>query len=138
MINKKGNDDEHQIVLRGVKVPIFEQLLIDFPDDLEVGYTDIVAVSERKLIMMVRDRGHALTIEITLQMNTARMEYFIPKICNIDMVNDLPGINKINQDSIAATGIIEIPINELSNTIFNFISKVPTDKDNPMINWNTL
>ncbi len=129
LINKKENDYQYPILLRGVKVPVFEQLLDTFPNDLDVGWTDMVAVNERKLLMMVRDRGHALTIEITLNLQTARIEYFIPKLCNIDMINNLPGVNKVNQDSVGATGIIEIPITDLSNTLFNFISKVPTDSD---------
>lgn len=129
LINKKENDYKYPISLRGLKVPMFEQLLALFPNDLDVGWTDMVAVNERKLLMMVRDRGHALTIEITLNLQTARLEYFIPKLCNIDMINDLPGINKVNQDSVGATGVIEIPISDLPNVLFNFISKVPTDSD---------
>lgn len=129
LIDKKEKDYNYSISLRGVKVPTFEQLLALFPNDLDVGWTDMVAINERKLLMMVRDRGHALTIEITLNLQTARIEYFIPKICNIDMVNNLPGINKVNQDSVGATGIIEIPISDLPNTLFSFISKVPMDSD---------
>jgi hypothetical protein len=129
LIDKKENDYKYPILLRGVKVPAFEQLLALFPNDLDVGWTDMVAINERKLLMMVRDRGHALTIEITLNLQTARIEYFIPKICNVDMVNNLPGINKVNQDSVGATGIIEIPISDLPNTLFSFISKVPMDSD---------
>lgn len=129
LIDKKENNYKYPISLRGIRVPVFEQLLAIFPNDLDVGWTDMVAVNERKLLMMVRDRGHALTIEITLNLQTARIEYFIPKICNVDMVNNLPGINKVNQDSVGATGIIEIPISDLPNTLFSFISKVPMDSD---------
>lgn len=129
LINKKENDYGYPISLRGFQVPLFEQLLEVFPNDLDVGWTDMVAVNERKLLMMVRDRGHALTIEITLNIQTARIEYFIPKLCNIDMVNNLPGINKVNQDSVGATGVIEVPLNDLQNTLFSFISKVPMDSD---------
>ena len=131
------NNYKYPISLRGIKVPVFEQLLAVFPNDLDVGCTDMVAVNERKLLMMVRDRGHALTIEITLNLQTARIEYFIPKICNVDMVNNLPGINKVNQDSVGATGILEIPISDLSNTLFSFISKVPMDSDMIINNRNT-
>lgn len=89
----------------------------------------MVAISERKLLMMVRDRGHALSIEITLNGQNARLEYFIPKVCNVDMVNNLPGINRVNEDSIGATGVVETPVEELPNVLFNFISKVPMDGD---------
>ncbi len=79
--------------------------------------------------MMIRDRGHALTIEISLNNNIARLEYFIPKLCNIDMINSLPGVNKVNKNSIGATGILEIDINKLPNCLFDLISRVPMDSD---------
>ena len=89
----------------------------------------MVAINDKKLIIMVRDRGHALTIEVTLNNNIARIEYFIPKLCNIEMINNLPGVNKVNKNSIGATGVIETPINTLPGVLFDFISKVPTDYD---------
>ena len=129
LLNQKNNKYNYPISLRGIKVPVFEQLFEQFPIELNVGWTDMVAISEKKLIMMVRDRGHALSMEISLNNNVARIEYFIPKLCNIEMINRLPGINKVNKDSIGATGSVEVPINALSETLFNFISKVPSDSD---------
>lgn len=129
VVNQKDNSYDYPITLRGYYTPLFNQLFLEFPNELDVGVTDMVAINERKLLMMVRDRGHALTIEITLNLQTARIEYFIPKLCNINMINNLPGINKVNENSVGATGVIEIPTNELSNTLFSFISKVPTDAD---------
>jgi len=129
LINQKQNEFGYPIQLRGNKVEIFEHLFEVFPINIDVGWTDMVAINEKKLIMMVRDRGHALSIEITLNGNMARIEYFIPKLCNIDMINALPGINKVNNASIGATGTIEINKNELPHVLFDFISKVPTDDD---------
>lgn len=129
LLNQKNNKYNYPISLRGVEVSTFEQLFEQFPIDLDVGWTDMVIINEKKLIMMVRDRGHALTIEITLNNDMARIEYFIPKLCNIDMINKLSGVNKVNKDSIGATGAIEIPINALSETLIDFISKVPMDSD---------
>ena len=129
IISERNNNFNYPIVLRGYKTPIFEQLYDLFPDFIDVGNTDMVAINERKLLMMVRDRGHALTIEITLDNNKARLEYFIPKLCNVDMINKLPGVNKVNEDSIGATGAFEITIDDLPNSLYDFISKVPTDFD---------
>lgn len=129
LLNQKNNKYNYPISLRGVEVSTFEQLFEQFPIDLDVRWTDMVIINEKKLIMMVRDRGHALTIEITLNNDMARIEYFIPKLCNIDMINKLPGVNKVNKDSIGATGAIEIPVNTLSKTLIDFISKVPMDSD---------
>ncbi len=128
-IGEKENAFHYPISLRGENSPLFEQLFEQFPNDLDVGWTDMVVIDEKKMIMMVRDRGHALTIEVSLNKENARVEYFIPKLCNIDMINALPGVNKVNNDSIGATGAIELPANNLSNVLFDFISKVPTDED---------
>ena len=51
------------------------------------------------------------------------------KLCNIDMINRLPGINKVTSDSIGATGVIVTEIKYLSDTLVDFILKVPTDTD---------
>lgn len=128
-IGQKMNDFEYPIILRGNNSEVFKMLYEKFPTDLDVGWTDMVVVSEKKMIMMVRDRGHALTIEITLNNNIARVEYFIPKLCNIEMINSLPGINSVNENSVGATGVIETDISNLSGTLFSFISMVPTDDD---------
>ena len=45
------------------------------------------------------------------------------------MINTLPGVNKVNENSIGATGVIEVPINDLLDALFDFILKVPTDSD---------
>lgn len=129
LINQKQNEFDYPIQLRGNKSEIFEDLFEKFPTDIDVGWTDMVIINEKKLIMMVRDRGHALSIEITLNNDKARIEYFIPKLCNIDMINKLPGVNKVDNNSVGATGVIEVDKNELPQVLFNFISKVPMDSD---------
>lgn len=129
LVNKKENIDNDSISLRGKSGEKFNNLFNQFPIDLDVGQTDMVVVNPKKMIMMVRDRGHALTIEITINNSVSRIEYFIPKLCNVEMINKLPGINKVNNQSIGATGTFEVPNEMLNNAIFDFISKVPTDLD---------
>lgn len=129
VIDEKYNKYNYPISLRGVEVPIFKQLFTMFPTNMDCGWTDMVVINEKKLIMMVRDRGHALSIEISLNNNIARIEYFIPKLCNIEMINKLPGVNKVNQNNVGATGVIEVTINDLPSILFDFISKVPMDSD---------
>lgn len=135
LINEKNNIFKYPIKLRGKKVDVFEKLFYQFPTDIDVGWTDMVVINEKKLIMMVRDRGHALSIEISLNGDMARIEYFIPKLCNIDMINALPGINKVNNNSVGATGVIEVKLVNLNEVLFNFISKVPTDNDMILDNY---
>ncbi len=129
LLNEKDNQHNNTISLRGIRNPMFEQLFMMFPTDLDCGITDMVIINEKTLIMMVRDRGHALSIEVTLNKDNARIEYFIPKICNVEMVNKIPGVNKVNADSIGTTGTIEVEVKDLPTALFNFISMVPTDMD---------
>ncbi len=127
--NSKNNNYNYPISLRGDNSIIFKKLYDLFPLDLDCGWTDMIVINEKKLLMMIRDRGHALTIEITLNNDKAKLEYFIPKICNVEMVNNLPGVNKIKDHSIGTTGLIETNISDLPNTLYNFISKVPMDEN---------
>lgn len=129
VVAQKTNEYGYEIVLRGSSNNTFSELFNGLPLDLDVGPTDMVCLDDEKLLMMVRDRGHALTIEITLNNDIARVEYFIPKLCNIDMINVLPGVNKVNEDSCGATGIFEVNKNDLSGSLIAFISKVPMDSD---------
>ena len=128
-VSEKKNDNDYPITLRGASTEVFQRLYEAFPTNIEVGWTDLVALNERKMLVMVRDRGHALTLEITLNGDKARVEYFIPKICNIDMVNALPGINPATENSVGATGVFETDVSELSEKVIYLIEKVPTDKD---------
>lgn len=129
LLNEKDNQHNNTISLRGIRNPMFEQLFMMFPTDLDCGITDMVIINEKTLIMMVRDRGHALSIEVTLNKDNEEIEYFIPKICNVEMVNKIPGVNKVNDDSIGTTGTIEVEVKDLPTALFNFISMVPTDMD---------
>lgn len=129
LINTKVNDNNEDIALRGCNSSYFESLFDIFPLDLDIGVTDMLIINERRMIMMVRDRGHALTTEVIINGEEAFVEYFIPKICNADMVNELPGINRISEDSKTATGRFSVKKEKLPHALFNFISKVPTDSD---------
>ena len=129
VIDKKTNNSGETITLRGVDTEEAHQIYRDFPESLDVGETDIVCLNNNKILMMIRDKGHALTTEISLNGDEARIEYFIPKICNVEMVNSLPGVNKVKEDSVGATGVIVTNSKYLSNTLIDFISKVPTDED---------
>ena len=137
-IGKTKSSSEEPVSLRGERNEVFEQLFSQFPNELYVGKTDMVIINDKKLIMMVRDRGHALTFEVSLKKDgKAKVEYFIPKIINVEMINSLPGIYpKVKEDSIAAVGKFEVPIEALASSLYDFISKVPTDYDRPFESFN--
>ena len=89
----------------------------------------MVVVNDNKLLIMIRDIGHALTFEITVNEKVCEINYFIPKICNAHMFNLLPGVNRVNENSLGAIGKFNVSVDELPNTLYNFIKKVPKDDD---------
>ena len=78
---------------------------------------------------MIRDLGHALTIEIDIEDNKCMIRYFIPKICNIDMINSLKGVKKVKKGDNYTVGMFECTLEKLPFELVDFISKVPTDMD---------
>lgn len=128
-IEEKKNQTGYPISLYGKDTELCKMLFNNFPLELSCGWTDIVSLDDNNIIMMVRDRGQALSIEIVKENDKYYIKYFIPKICNIDMVNDLKGVRKVTRDSKFTTGIFETNINNLSFELVDFISKVPTDAD---------
>ena len=96
--------------------------------------TDIVAVNTNRTLMMVRNRGHALTVDIRQDDNDGyTVEYFVPKICNAEKVNQLPGVRKVNEDADArafTTGLFGVDDEaEVAPKVLEFLKNVPTDAD---------
>lgn len=88
-----------------------------------------MSISDDRVIMMVRDIGHALSIEIEKENDKYYIRYFIPKVCNIDMVNSLKGVKKVKKGDNYTVGIFETSLEKLPFDLVDFISKVPTDID---------
>jgi len=125
-LHEKNNDFNYQINLYGKENEIAERLYENFPLNLDVGDTDILALTN-KILIMVRDRGHSLSIEINVKDNECDVRYFIPKICNTIMVNNLRGVHKVDENSKFTVGEFRNNINEIDDAIFNFIENVPMD-----------
>ena len=87
---------------------------------------------------MARDLGHALTVEIEYDENMAHVSYFIPKVCNILMVNKLKGITPVKVDENGnlktpyAKGSFEVETKDLLPTIIELLQNVPQDRDMSM------
>jgi hypothetical protein len=128
-LSEKNNYENSAITLYGKENESARNIFKKFPKELSCGCTDIVSLSNDRIIMMIRDRGHALSIEIEKENNMYYVRYFIPKICNIDMVNELKGVNKVNKESQYTVGVFETSLEKLPFEIIDFISKVPMDKD---------
>ena len=131
-ISEKQNQFKYPISLYGEQTKAAEELFNNFPMDLDVGWTDIISL-EDQIFMMVRDRGHALTIDIDTSKDDYLVKYFVPKLCNEDMIKALPGINKDNISQNGASGCFQCKNTEFTNKLFSFIEKVPTDNDMPPI-----
>ena len=131
-ISEKQNQFKYPISLYGEQTKAAEELFNNFPMDLDVGWTDIISL-EDQIFMMVRDRGHALTIDIDTSKDDYLVKYFVPKLCNEDMIKALPGINKDNISQNGTSGCFQCKNTEFTNKLFSFIEKVPTDNDMPPI-----
>lgn len=124
---------DYPITLYGTKTQMSEIIFNMFPTDSNVGYTDIVSFDKsNKILMLIRDLSHALSIEIDVNRSDITVRYHIPKLCNIHMINKLKGINKIREDAdifSGANGMFVTTKEEFVNDLFNFINMVPTDSD---------
>ena len=129
-ISKYGD----KCTLYGLSNDIAREIYDNISEESKLGNTYVIGL-EDKILMMIRDRGHALTIEIDIdkEKGTAFVKYFIPKICNIEKVNQLRGINKIPNNikwrDTNARGMYETSLDGFGQDMVNFIKKVPTDSD---------
>lgn len=133
VISKKNNNYNYPITLYGEPGEISKMIFDSFSNEINCGWTDIVSLEKNnKIYMMIRDLGHATTIEFDISGNDIMVSYFIPKICNAEKVNKLRGVNKVSIDSDAGcstTGKFISSVDEIGNDLNNFLSMIPTDDD---------
>lgn len=130
-VAEKENNYHYRITLRGESDGLGRQVYDAIPDDLDVGYTDIVTV-DGHVMMMVRDRGHALTISGEADAQDPEkiwVDYNIPKLCNEEMIKKLPGL--AGYSSNGARGMFVTTRDGFGAAVVDFIGKVPMDKDMP-------
>lgn len=132
-IDVKNQDDEvewmtYKLYGKDTEIArdIFNKLPENEPRIDEVSF-------DNHIILMVRDRGHALTIDVQNELDHYRVSYYIPKICNIDMVNSLKGISKVDpnkkSDFDSAHGEFVVDKSSVGDEINKLITSVPTDED---------
>ena len=119
---KRNGVSRDPMVLYGEKTELAQKLFDAIPSDLDCGYTDIISMQDR-ILMMIRDRGHALTIDIDSadEKGDILVKYFVPKLCNEEMIKRLPGVGNISPNG--ASGIFICKEDELSKRLFDFIGK---------------
>lgn len=137
-LGEKKNTKGYPITLYGEPSAIGDEIFEKFPNELDVGWTDIISMPN-KVCMMVRDRGHALTIDMdTSKEEEIEVKYFIPKLCNEEMIKALKGIDKANITNDGARGSFTAKKEEITEELFGFIEKVPTDADIERPNWDEI
>ena len=133
VIDKKLNESEEWSILYGKESKEARDIYDNLPNGKREGQIDVVSF-DNHVLLMIRDVGHALTIDVqTNEKDKYRVNYFIPKICNVNMVNELPGVKKVSENSDTTHGEFEVEKENLGKEIANFISKVPTDADHVSI-----
>lgn len=124
-IQKYINDEGFYVTLRGNSCVLGENLFNQL-QKLPLGITDICVLGD-KIIIMVRDIGHALCIEIEKENDMYYVKYHIPKTGNLMMINSLKGINKIDNPNNAALGKFATDEENLISDITNLIKGIPDD-----------
>ena len=114
----------------GQKTQLSQKLFDELPVNMGNGYMKLVSLNN-KMILMVRDVGHATSFEIDVDGDILKINYYIPKMSKnvIDLINSLKGINKVNENSKYATGYFETTKENFVNEIQNLIKAIPTDNE---------
>ena len=125
-INKSLNN-QSLIKLHGNITPLSNEIFKILDTNLDTGDIDIFSLSKtNKVIMMIRDKGHATSLEIDDDNDKLFINYYIPKIINANMVNSLPGVKKINNDSPYTVGSFYLKKDDLPK-LNKFIDMIPDD-----------
>ena len=117
--------------LYGEKTQIATSIFDGLDNFMADSEKTILSISDNHIIIMLRDFGHATTLDINIDKENAWIDYFIPKVCNYLMVNSLPGIRKIEEGTYfpTAKGMIVVKTADLAHYINDFIKKIPTDNE---------
>lgn len=123
-------NEKWSVTLRGEDSDLARQVYDSFDISIDVGTTDIVAISDDKILITVRDRGHALQIE-TEEKNDKEIGvyYFIPKVLEPEMFDNIKGITKVEEGDTFAVGSFVTDKENVGSEIFNIVKKVPSDYD---------
>ena len=128
-INLRGSTNDLTKQIYNTLIQQSELLPYEYRRAIGIGTTDIIAINKsKKIIMMVRDIGHSLTIEAKEEKNEQiGVEYFVPKVIDANLVRQLPGINNFNDGDYFATGSFITSKKEFCNDIIRLVNSVPTD-----------
>ena len=130
-----------KVALRGDENPYAKEIydtLIEQASDLSyefrfdnIGNTDIVAINKsNKILIMVRDKGHSLTIESKLEQDgNFGVEYYMPKSISYEVVRKLKGFQHSNSKYSFSKGSFLTSSSLFVNDIVDLINSSPTDEN---------
>lgn len=127
IIQEKEILSSEKIYLRGDNNDTAKKIFDNIELTSDVGQTDIIGINEDQTFIMIRDKAHALTIQIEKKDNQYEVDYFIPKLCNYDMINKLEGVTKVDSESKYTKGMFNTSNPEVS--VIELINNVPKDDD---------
>lgn len=123
-------NDGGSVTLRGNNSKLAQQIYEAFNTNVPVGTTDIVSIDDDKILITVRNRGHALQIEIEEKNDREiGVYYFIPKVLEPEMFNNIKGITKVKEGDTFAVGSFVTSKETAGAEIFDLVQNVPTDFD---------
>lgn len=132
IVDKKLNESGVYSILYGNVSEEAKDIFDNLPNSKRENQIDVVSFNNH-VIVMVRDVGHALTIDVQKENDNYRVYYFIPKTCNVEMTNNLRGVKKLDPDNYDLNdpthGEFVVSKNELGKVVGDFIAMVPTDEN---------
>lgn len=124
---EERNGDKY-VRLTGIDNELAREVYSSVSSGINSDNIDILSL-ENKMIMMFRDLGHALSVELKydLERNRAIIDYFIPKVCDLKKIRRLNGIRNYNDNY--AKGTIFSTVDNLLMDLHTLLEAVPTDMD---------
>ena len=124
VINYRGKESN----MANIIVKSLAQNIVYYP-----YYMDLISINDKKAILLVKGLAHATSFEIDkTEQGDIRVEYFIPKIYEVNAINKLNGIDKVSENASVmrgATGIFYTNEERIGLDIFHIINNIPTEED---------
>lgn len=118
-----------KVSLRGETIDLAEEIYNSLYADITPGFIEIVSLKRiNKILMLISKRGHATTVEITQNDDIIDVSYFIPRLYNREMINNLHGVTHVTENDYYAIGTFRCHKDDASSKIIDLINGVPTDK----------
>ena len=122
-----SEDERYKLKMYGNKNSVADAIFDIMSPSLGAGETKFLTINENEMIMMVKDKGYATTLEIEKEQDKYYVNYFIPKITDVDYVNVLPGVRQITLEDRYTTGVFEPTVENLPYKVASLIASIPDD-----------